>query len=412
MSLPRGYTELEYIQSSGTQYINTGFAPNQNTRVVADVQFVSENNSQFVFGVRKLPGASVNFGFLINSTQFRSDYGDSSKVHITVSSLKARILIDKNKNKCYIDNVLKATNTASTFQSEYNLYLFASNDSGEASYFGSLRMYSCKVYDNGTLIRDYIPAKNAGGTVGLYDAVNGIFYQNSGSGTFARGAEIYRGPAVPENLKAEVMGTDVTLSWSASDGAVGYRIYHGMTLIADTDETQYRLTGFEKYTAHTYYVSAYDEEDEGAAASVSFFVNGNGRPLSDLITDRTAADVTMRTKKGSYNASDMNRVLVSAEYVRQLIRALGYTLPDGNNRYMSENDIPDTDQTAAYLEDISGIDVIGYSQNKLILPVTLSHLTYEGANTIEKFLKMIGEAAERIPEAYIYSDEIYGGENY
>ena len=34
MSLPSGYTPLEYIKSSGTQYINTGFNPNQNTRKV------------------------------------------------------------------------------------------------------------------------------------------------------------------------------------------------------------------------------------------------------------------------------------------------------------------------------------------------------------------------------------------
>ena len=33
--LPSGYTELQYIESTGTQYINTGFQPNQNTRVTA-----------------------------------------------------------------------------------------------------------------------------------------------------------------------------------------------------------------------------------------------------------------------------------------------------------------------------------------------------------------------------------------
>lgn len=37
-SLPAGYTELEYIQSSGTQYIDTGFRANQDTKVILDVQ--------------------------------------------------------------------------------------------------------------------------------------------------------------------------------------------------------------------------------------------------------------------------------------------------------------------------------------------------------------------------------------
>ena len=43
------------------------------------------------------------------------------------------------------------------------------------------------MYDNGTLIRDFIPCKNASGVIGLWDDVNGVFYQNAGSGTFDAG---------------------------------------------------------------------------------------------------------------------------------------------------------------------------------------------------------------------------------
>lgn len=53
MSLPSGYTPLEYIKSSGTQYINTGFNPNQNTRVVVDVKplSVTQAKTWCIFGV-------------------------------------------------------------------------------------------------------------------------------------------------------------------------------------------------------------------------------------------------------------------------------------------------------------------------------------------------------------------------
>ena len=37
--LPDGYTQLKYIESTGTQYINTGFKPNQDARVVANLKF-------------------------------------------------------------------------------------------------------------------------------------------------------------------------------------------------------------------------------------------------------------------------------------------------------------------------------------------------------------------------------------
>lgn len=32
--LPEGYAEVQYIQSSGTQYVDTGFKPNQDSRVL------------------------------------------------------------------------------------------------------------------------------------------------------------------------------------------------------------------------------------------------------------------------------------------------------------------------------------------------------------------------------------------
>ena len=37
-NLPSGYTELEYIESTGTQYIDTGLKGNLNTKVEIDMQ--------------------------------------------------------------------------------------------------------------------------------------------------------------------------------------------------------------------------------------------------------------------------------------------------------------------------------------------------------------------------------------
>lgn len=51
----------------------------------------------------------------------------------------------------------------------------------------SARLYFCKIYDNGSLVRNLIPAKNSSGTLGLYDAVNNVFYTNAGTGTFTAG---------------------------------------------------------------------------------------------------------------------------------------------------------------------------------------------------------------------------------
>ena len=50
MSLPSGYKRLEYIQSSGTQYIDTGFKPNQDTGITIDFQLTSVSSWQCIVG--------------------------------------------------------------------------------------------------------------------------------------------------------------------------------------------------------------------------------------------------------------------------------------------------------------------------------------------------------------------------
>ena len=68
--------------------------------------------------------------------------------------------------------------------------------------FRSARMnfYSCEIYDNGTLIRSFIPCKNPSGTIGLYDIVNSKFYTNVGSGgTFTAGPEVPKSTGISIN---------------------------------------------------------------------------------------------------------------------------------------------------------------------------------------------------------------------
>lgn len=73
----------------------------------------------------------------------------------------------------------------------YNAYIFGTNRGGtfnEPS--DNLSVYYCKIYDNGTLIRNFIPAKrNSDNVLGLYDIVNSKFYTNAGTGTFIAGPE-------------------------------------------------------------------------------------------------------------------------------------------------------------------------------------------------------------------------------
>lgn len=187
-TLPTGYTQVQYLESTGTQYIDTGFNPSDNSRVLITVSDVSK--ASYLFGARDPYTDAIKQGFgayATSATTIRSDYFTGT-VTETVDSMIGKETIDKN------GNVLKAygktiTNTAVSSRTvPCPLYLMALNNNGTAAVFSSIKVYSCQIYDNGVLVRDFVPCKNASGTGGMYDLVNSKFYTNAGTGTFTVGS--------------------------------------------------------------------------------------------------------------------------------------------------------------------------------------------------------------------------------
>lgn len=190
-SLPDGYLKLNYIQSSGTQYIDTGFKPNHNTSIVMDVQNMSSSNATvWVFGCRE-SGGSKSKSMVIYGPPltFRVDYNGNSGDHcysFTSLSMLERLKVDYNKNKIRINDETHEF-SSEIFSSPANLFLFNVNDGGTLGAGSSIRLHSCKIYDNDILIRNFVPCKNELDVIGLYDLVNETFYENKGTGSFTTG---------------------------------------------------------------------------------------------------------------------------------------------------------------------------------------------------------------------------------
>lgn len=185
--LPEGYTELEYIQSTGTEYVDTGLKPNQDSRAVADVQFMSfPSGHSAIFGSYD----SVNQWwayYRYDQSQYRAVNGGTTQKSVAYADPTLRATLDL-QNGLYRVNDTEVTWSQDEFSIDSSVYLFALNrQGGSMQYPASCRMYSCKIYDNGTLVRDYVPCLNPSNEVGLYDIVNGVFYGNAGSGEFIAG---------------------------------------------------------------------------------------------------------------------------------------------------------------------------------------------------------------------------------
>lgn len=186
--LPSGYTQLEYIQSSGTQYVDTGFKPNNNTRVLIDVQYTAAPSTNAVLFGARTSATSKNYALMYTSGgMLRSDY-NAEYTQEWEGPETSRVVIDKNKEATTIYGTSQSYTNA-TFQCDYNLYLLCLNNAGESRWFSSAKIYSCQIYDNDTMIRDYVPCRTSGGEVGLYDLVGGEFYGNAGTGTFTAGPD-------------------------------------------------------------------------------------------------------------------------------------------------------------------------------------------------------------------------------
>lgn len=192
MSLPSGYKRREYIQSSGTQYIDTGFKPNNNTKVVIDFELTENTGKhQIIFGARSSSNSEqyvLGFTGHRSPAVWRSDFGSNQITFSSNLTWSGNHNATKNGNICTLD-AESVTNTASTFESTVNLLICAGNTGGNVDNYTKAKVYFCKIYDNGTLARDFIPCKNASGLVGLWDDVNNTFYSNAGSGTFTAGPE-------------------------------------------------------------------------------------------------------------------------------------------------------------------------------------------------------------------------------
>ena len=188
--LPLGYTLLDYLQSSGTQYIDTDYVPNSDTRIEADVYVPT--TATFLFGSRSgTTGADQRRFGLYNtpSSTWNPQFGQNNYTGIPSGAGNEWVNIEMDKSGFYIDGTLEKEFNQETFTGEFNLYLFACNTADTTiSYSSGVRFRNYRIYDNTTLVHDLLPAKrDSDNELGFYDLVSGAFLTNSGTGDFVAG---------------------------------------------------------------------------------------------------------------------------------------------------------------------------------------------------------------------------------
>ena len=249
MSLPSGYTQLEYIESTGTQWIDTKVFPAE-TRILIDA-FILEKNTGNDHHIASASWAETGKTELFNVMRLRADrtgyavrYGNGNLRNIEhQGNVFGRHTFNRNfpasPYTAQVDSAETITLTpgiVGSIGTTLPLFAFRRNQ-GTPSGFINMRLYSCKIWKrivssgvaSTDLVREFIPAKNSSGVIGLWDDVNSSFYTNSGTGTFIAGE------LPPATHKTLINGTlyDVKGGKCMVNGTV-YNILKGRTLIDGT----------------------------------------------------------------------------------------------------------------------------------------------------------------------------------
>jgi len=219
------YCEVEYLESNSTRYIDTGYKPNNNTTIECITSFTGAFNitacrwtgspTLDTYGFFKSTSTNLNKPLVCYYGRYSDDkvsysynYVDGTKVKIILSP--TLVSVKSVDDASYIS---EADITQASYQSTYNLYIFENNNMGSASgsNAGTCKIYYFKIYENGVLIRDFIPVLDWSYVPCMYDKVSGKLFYNQGTGSFTYGREIHHVDYL-ESTGTQYIDTGITLT--------------------------------------------------------------------------------------------------------------------------------------------------------------------------------------------------------
>lgn len=187
--LPNRTKFVNYIQSAEGQYINTKVNAKNTIRVVATFAWLgSSGASSALIGARANGAGIIFYNEISKNNAYYVMFGGSYPATGVGAEVGSTVVVDYDgPSKTVTVNGTPSSLGSATFSLSIPLFLFAINDNGTPSLTGPRRLYSCQIYDNGVLVRDFAPCYDKNGVACLYDKVSDEFYYNAGTGEFGAG---------------------------------------------------------------------------------------------------------------------------------------------------------------------------------------------------------------------------------
>ena len=209
--LPDEYQQVEYIESTGTQYIDTGLLAKDyiNINLKITGKYATTTKNKYIFGCSDgTAGTSTYhlYGIAYGSSDFvgQKGVGGSEQIIKQADTNMHMFELDLLNNTASLDSDLNVQleNSGNQYINQ-NYFLFSINHGGKSNYAASFAMYTCKIIDKeNKCVRNFIPCystktvtdadgtERSKNTIGMYDIMECKFYVNKGKGTFLKGEDV------------------------------------------------------------------------------------------------------------------------------------------------------------------------------------------------------------------------------
>ena len=196
--LPSGYTQVEYIESTGSQYIDTGIAPDTTTAVDFTFNLVQSVDNKAFFG----QGWNGN-RFLFNQQSSQFKFHGGGNLSGDLSSSYGNVIAG-NDYRCQIEptesnngtltltwgGVTRSCTVVLSVDAGKQLRIFGSNENKD--HLSKIRVYGMKIWKGSELVADLVPAIDGEGKGGLYNLIGegSNWLANGGTDAFKVGAAV------------------------------------------------------------------------------------------------------------------------------------------------------------------------------------------------------------------------------
>ena len=196
-TLPSGYTELEYIEGTGTQYILTNIVPTDTTGINMSFKFYDNASDKVYFGSGNTTnddgywfGSNNSRGYFRWDVLYSGAQGNTPYIIVSQNQLLNVQMNYQNNRELIVDDTIYFSGLPTLGNKTAPLTIFGYNNdtTNTISLIPKMQLYNFKVSNGTTIIADFIPCfRNSDGKPGVYDVVGNAFYTNQGTGEFTKG---------------------------------------------------------------------------------------------------------------------------------------------------------------------------------------------------------------------------------